>query len=73
MNIDQKQALQAHIQAIARILYEETPAEELKTLGDIEQAVRRHMHQHVMPQIGIFLSRRQQAQRPDISGRSEAC
>lgn len=49
MNVDQKQALQAHIQAIAKILYKETPAEELKTLGSIERVVRRHLQQHVIP------------------------
>jgi hypothetical protein len=54
MNVDQQQALQAHLQAIAKILYEETPAEELKTLGDIEQAVRRHLQQQVMPPIEVF-------------------
>lgn len=54
MNIEQHRALQEHIQAIAKILYEETPAGELKTLGGIEQAVCRQMQQHALPQIGIF-------------------
>lgn len=73
MNIEQHQALQEHIQAIAKILYEETPTEELKTLGDIEQAVRRQMQQYVLPQIGIFLSKQPPALQQGIDGRSKAC
>jgi len=37
---EQQQALQEHIQAIAKILYEDTSAEQLTTLAGIEQAVR---------------------------------
>jgi len=36
----EQQALQEHIQAIAKILYEDTSAEQLTTLAGIEQAVR---------------------------------
>lgn len=56
MTPEQEQALQIHIKAIARILYDDTPAEELTSLGGIEQAVRRQMQKHVMPEVGIFLS-----------------
>lgn len=73
MNVDQQQALQTHLQAIAQILYEETPAETLKTLGDIEQTVRRHLQQYVMPPIGIFLSSGQPALPQAIRGHSKAC
>jgi hypothetical protein len=73
MNVDQQQALQTHLQAIAEILYEETPAEELKTLADIEQTVRRHLQQYVMPPIGIFLSSGQPVLPPAIDGHLKAC
>lgn len=73
MNIERQQALQEHILAIAKILYEETPAEDLKTLGGIEQAIRRQLQQQVMPQIGIFLSKQPPAQRLGISGPSKVC
>ena len=43
MTPEQEQALQEHVQAIARILYENTPPDQLKTLGGIEQAVRDQM------------------------------
>ena len=73
MNVEQQQALQAHLQAIAQILYEETPAEEVKTLGDIEQAVRRHLQQYVMPPLGIFLSSGPPVLPQAIRGPSKAC
>ncbi len=50
MTPEKQQALQQHIQvmpvagyAYAKILYEETPPEELTTLAGIEQAVRNQM------------------------------
>jgi hypothetical protein len=54
MTPEQEQALQAHIQVIAKILYEDTPPEQLETLAGIEQAVRQQMQKHVMPEVGIF-------------------
>jgi len=73
MNVDQQQALQTHLQAIAEILYEETSAEELKTLTDLEQTVCRQLQQHVMPPIGIFLSGGSLVPPPAIRGHSRAC
>jgi hypothetical protein len=69
MTPEQEQALQEHVQAIARILYENTPAEQLKTLGGIEQVVREQMQKHVMPEVGVFLSQRQQEQQQDAGAR----
>lgn len=67
MTPEQQQVLQEHIRAIAQILYEDTPAEQLTTLGSIEQAVREQMLEHVMPEVGIFLSKTLQAQQQDVS------
>ena len=53
-------ALEAHVQAIAAILYEETPPEKLNTLEEIEQTVRQKVLKHVSPEIGVFLSERSQ-------------
>jgi len=69
MTPEQDQALQEHVQAIARILYENTPAEQLKTLGGIEPAVREQIQKHVMPEVRIFLSQRQQEQQQDAGAR----
>lgn len=62
MTPEQKQALQEHIQAIAKILYEDTSAERLTSLAGIEEAVRSQMQKHVMPEVGVFLSKQLQAQ-----------
>lgn len=62
MTPEQQQALQEHIQAIAKILYDDTPPEQLKSLAKIEEAVRSQMQKHVMPEVGFFLSQLQQAQ-----------
>jgi hypothetical protein len=62
MTPEKQQALQKHIQAIpfgiaslhAKILYDDTPAEQLTSLAGIESAVRNQMQKHVMPEIGVF-------------------
>lgn len=65
MTPEQEKTLQEHIQAIAKILYDDTPPKELKTLAGIEQAVRSQMQRHVMPQVGVFLSQQRQGQQQD--------
>ena len=72
MTPEQEQALQEHIRAIAKILYEDTPKEQLTTLAGIEQAVREQMLEKVMPQVGVFLSKTSQAQQQDASAASKA-
>jgi hypothetical protein len=62
MTPEQKQALQDHVRAIAKILYEDTSPERLTNLAGIEEAVRSQMHKHVMPEVGVFLSKRLRAQ-----------
>jgi hypothetical protein len=63
MNIQQTKRLQACVQEISEILYQNTPAEELTTLEGIERAVRGHMLKEVSPRVGFFLSKQVQAQR----------
>lgn len=72
MTPEQEQALQVHLKAIARILYDDTPAAELRSLSGIEQAVRRQMQQHVMPEVGIFLSPQQPTPLGAIADKSKA-
>ena len=62
MNPEKTEALKAHLQAIAAILYQETTAENLNTLEEIEQTVRQKVLKHVSPEIGIFLSKPSQVQ-----------
>ncbi len=69
MNPEKRQAIKAHADAIAALLYEEANQEDLKTLAGIEKTVRDLALEHVMPQIGIFLSKQSQARQLDASGR----
>lgn len=68
MTPEQQEALQEHIQAIAKILYDDTQSEQLTSLAGIEQAVRSQMQKHVMPEVGVFLSQRRQAQAQATNG-----
>lgn len=72
MTPEQQQALCEHIKAIAKILYDDTPPEQLTSLVGIEQAVRSQMQKHVMPEVGVFLSKLPQAQTQAIEGDSKA-
>jgi hypothetical protein len=56
MTPEQQQAIQTHVEAISAILYADCEPESLKTLEDIELAVKEKVLTHVTPQIGIFLS-----------------
>jgi hypothetical protein len=56
MTPEEKEAIKAHADAIAAILYKNTDVEALQSLEDIEHVVRQHMLESVAPQVGIFLS-----------------
>lgn len=62
MNPSQEKALKEHIQAIAKILYEETSPEQLKDLESIEATVHQHLTEYVSPELGVFLSKKRQEQ-----------
>jgi hypothetical protein len=70
MDAAKKAEIQAHAQAIAALLYEETDPEQVKTLAGIEEAVRGHLLEHVSPEIGNFLLQQVAAQRADENGAS---
>jgi hypothetical protein len=44
----------AHARALAALLYEDTPAEQMKTLSGIEEAIRGHLQQRMNPEIANF-------------------
>lgn len=54
MTPEKTEALKAHLQAIAAILYEETPPEKLNTLEEIEQTVRQKVLKHLFVQKLVF-------------------
>ncbi len=62
MTPEKAEALKAHLQAIAALLYEETLPEHLNTLEEIEKTVRQKILKHVSPEIGVFLSEQSQVQ-----------
>jgi hypothetical protein len=51
--------------AIAKILYKNAPTKELTSLGKIEEVVRSQMQEHVMPEVGGFLSKMSQEKTQD--------
>jgi hypothetical protein len=53
MSPEEQKELERHTKAIAKILYKNTPKEELTSLGQIEEAVRARMQEYVMPEVGI--------------------
>ena len=62
MTPEDKKLLADHIKEIAKILYKNTPPEEIETLEGIETAVRDQVLEHVSPQITFFLSEKRQEQ-----------
>ena len=56
MEAEKLEEIHAHANAIAKLLYEETDPEKIKTLEGIEQTVRQHLLDDVDPEIGNFLS-----------------
>lgn len=56
MTPEQKARLQPHLDAIAKILYEDSDPSSMQTLEDIELRVREQIQSHVSPELGRFLS-----------------
>jgi hypothetical protein len=69
MNSEEKQKLDEHLKAIAEILVNNTPKENLKNFESIELAVREHMLTEVSPSIGSFFLKEQQEQKQEVEGK----
>lgn len=65
MTPEEKQALDQHVQAIAKILYADADKSRLTNLGEIEGVIRDQLLEHVSPQLGVFLSQASQQQAQD--------
>ena len=63
MTPEKQKELEKHIEAIAKILYEETKPKDLASLAQIEETVREQTLEHITPQIGFFLSQKLQGQK----------
>lgn len=68
MKPEQEQALQGHLEAIAKILYDDSDPDGMQTLEGIEMTVRQKIQGHVSPALGIFLLERLQEQQRDDPG-----
>lgn len=60
MTPNQKQALKADLQAIAKILYEDSDPAAMQTLEGIEMTLKQQIQTHISPELGNFLSKRLQ-------------
>ena len=67
MTPSDKKLLADHIQAIAKILYKNTPPEKIQTFEGIEIAVRDQVLEQMSPQITFFLSEKRREQIKDVS------
>ncbi len=67
MQPEQEQALKAHLEAIAKILYDDSEPDAMQTLEGIEMTVRQKIQAHVSPELGNFLLERLQQQLQDES------
>ena len=56
MTPEDKKLLEVHIKEIAKILYKNTPPEQIETFEGIETSVRDQVLEHVSPKIAFFLS-----------------
>lgn len=67
MTEEENQLVNEHARAIAKILYKNAAIEELTSLGKIEEVVRAQMQEHVMPFVGVFLSKMLQEKTQDTN------
>lgn len=65
MTPEDEKALNEHVQAIAKILYQDADKSQMTNLAEIEAMVRSQVQQHVTPELGIFLSQALQRQQQD--------
>lgn len=59
MTPEQQKELNQHLTAIAKILYQDANQQKIQTLEGIEETIREQTLEHIMPQLGFFLSQKQ--------------
>ena len=60
---DKQERIEACIQELAAILYEQVDQNQLLNLEGIEKTVRQQVLEHVSPNIALFLSKKRQEQK----------
>ena len=63
MTPDKQERIEACIQELATLLYEQADKSQLLNLESIEKTVRRQMLEYVSPNIALFLSNKRQEQK----------
>jgi hypothetical protein len=63
MTRDKQERIEACIQELAALLYEEADQSQLQDLEGIEKTVRQQVLEHVSPNIALFLLRKRQEQK----------
>jgi hypothetical protein len=69
MTPEEKQTLDQHVEAIAKILYADADKSQMTNLGEIEGVIRDQLLEHVSPQLGVFLSQALQKRAQDTPAR----
>jgi hypothetical protein len=72
MSPEKKKQLDEYVRAIADILYEEAEEEQVETLFAIEETIRDQTLEYITPQLGVFLSKSEQAQKQEEKDLSKA-
>ena len=63
MTISKQKQIEACVQELAALLYEQADRSQLQDLEGIEKTVRQQVLEHVSPNIALFLLKKRQAQK----------
>ena len=63
MNREEQEQLQHHLKEAAKILFENTPSEQVQDFDSIEMTVRKHILDTVAPDIASFFLQNRQGRR----------
>ena len=58
LNDADREKIQEHLKAIAKILYQNTPSDKLKTFEKIETTLRKQIQEEISPEIAKFFLRK---------------
>jgi hypothetical protein len=60
MKLSNQKKLQKHLQAVAKILYQEAEGTDLESLVGIEKTIRAQTLEYITPELGVFFLEKQQ-------------
>ena len=65
MKLSNQKKLQKHLQAVAKILYQESEVRELDSLAGIEKTIRAQTLEYITPELGVFFLKKQREQQQE--------